>query len=76
MQKTKTKTKTNSFLHFKHKYLATYNVKAYEISSRHYHTSLVQDPTITYAIKKQFLKYFAPYNRNDSFEWNLIKNIP
>jgi len=43
-------------------------IKVFGISSRHSHTSIVQDPTIRYAKKKHMLKFYIVCLKNDKFE--------
>jgi len=46
--------KKTCFLHFKHKYLAIHMTKVSKKIFTHFHTTLMQDPTLRYAKQIDF----------------------
>jgi len=67
------RSKKPCFLHFKRLYLVIDMVKVYEVSSKHSHTSVVQDPTIGY--EKKLFKFFVACIENDYFDVSSLKSI-
>jgi len=48
-------------------------VEVPEISSIHSYTSRLSTKSYNYLCKKILLNFFALCNRNDNFEWNLMR---